>query len=327
MRPRSIITAAMAAFLLCVCAHSSALAEGDEWSSQERWTFTIDTVIEEVPVSGTMTYDRVGEEALSVGDTSYQVDVFRITGSFDGVSLPLGVGSSASGVYDGYIYQTIGTPAVVMREMTTIVNITSYSGTLQLAEQVQMIETICYLPPFMSGFAPLSVEQDDRWNETVEVIQVISFHNGTASLDDETVVATRMEFSVDSVDEPVETEAGVFECIRLFVSQDSTAEIIWYSSDVCMSVRTERYDNSSAEPVFVAELSSYQSYDDSDHSMLLLVAVGVVVSATALAITGIIAMKRSSESSVRSEKTIDESPRSGEEGARQNDSPNNGGRQ
>jgi hypothetical protein len=294
--------------------------------SLERWTFVVSTVVEGVPVSGTLTYEVAGDETTYVDDVKYEVDVLRVTGSFEGNSSLSGAESVISGVYDGYSYQVKGHPAVLMSEMATIANITSQMGTLQLAEQIEMLETLCYLPPLMSGFDPGSAEQDDQWSETVEVRLVTSYRNGTVSVDEEAVVVMHTEFSVDSVDEPVETEAGVFECIRLFAAQDSSAEVIWYSPEIGQSARTERYDNTSTEPVFVAELCSYQTDNDSDQLVLLLVVMGVGTSAAILAVTVIFAMKRRGVSIVRSEEIGDAPPHPDVEDARQADKPGNDGR-
>ena len=326
MRLRYIFTAALTACLLCVLSPVCALGDDHGWSSLGRWTFAIDTIVEGVHVSGTMTYDMVGDETAYVDDVGYEVDVLRVTGSFEGASSLSGVESVISGVYDGYSYQVKGTPAVLMSEMATIANITRQMGTLQLAEQVETIETLCYLPPLMSDFDPGSAEQNDQWNETVEVRLVTSYRNGTVSIDEEAVVVTHTEYSVDSVDESVETEAGVFECIRLFAAQDSSAEVVWYSPEVGRSVRTERYDNTSTEPVFVAELCSYQLDDGSDRLVQLLVVIGVAASAAILAVTVIFAMRRRSAPIVRSEEIEDASPHPNVEDARKDDEPGNDGR-
>jgi hypothetical protein len=326
MRPRYILTAALTACLLCALSPVCALVEGQECHSLGRWTFAIDTIVEGVHVSGTMAYDMVGHETAYVYDVGYGVDVLRVTGSFEGSSLLSGVESVISGVYDGYSYQVEGSPAVLMSEMATIANITSQMGTLQLSEPVEMFETLCYIPPLMSGFNPGSAEPDDQWNETTEARQVTSYRNGTVVIDDEAVIVMHTEYSVDSVDESVETEAGVFECIRLFAAQNSSAEVIWYSPEVQRSVRTERYDNTSTEPVFVAELCSYQPDDDSDRFMLLLVVMGVATSVVILVVTVIFAMRRRGAPIVRSEGIEDVSPHANVEDARKGDKPGNDGR-
>ncbi len=310
--------------MLCALTPACAVVVGQGCQSVERWTFAVETYFDEVPVSGTMTYDLVGYDTKYVDDVGYEVDVLRVAGSFSGTSSLSGVEYVASGVYDGYIYQVRGSVAVVMSQISTIANISSQMGTLQVAEQVEVLETICYSPPLMAGFDPETAQQDDRWNETVEMIDETSYNNGTISIDEETTVVTHTEFSVNFIGEIVETEAGVFDCIRLFSSRESSSEVTWYSSDVGRFVRTERYDNTSTEPVYVALLSSHQKSDNADRLVSLLVVMGLAVSAIVLAVMVMFAIRRRSRLQNPPGELADEPPISCEEDSNQEDAPGHG---
>ncbi len=317
-------TTALSVCFLCALTPACAVVCGQGSQSAERWTFAVETFFDEIPVSGTMNYDLVGYDTKYVDDVGYEVDVLRVTGSFSGTSSLSGVEYVVSGVYDGYIYQVRGSVAVVMSQMSTIANTSSQMGTLQMAEQVDVLETICYSPPLMAGFDPETAQQGDQWNETVEVRQETSYNNDTVSIDEETTEVTHTEFWVDFVGEVVQTEAGVFDCIKLISSQESNSEVTWYSSDVGRSVRTERYDNTSTEPVYVALLSSHQKSDDADRLVSLLVIMGVAVSAIVLAVMVMFAMRRRSRLQNPPGELEDAPPISCEEGRNQEDAPGNG---
>lgn len=283
----------MAAALVATSCIPYSLANGLGRSDGDYWVYDIEMIVEGVPVTGTLTYDFVGSGTLLNDDEFDAVDIFRITGSFEGSSSVAGIAASVSGVYDGYGYTVQGGVAIVMSDMSTFVNVTHGIGTLLLVTPVEAHETAFYLPPLMSGFDQDSAALGDIWNETVETRLVSSFDNGSVSYDEDVVLEERYAFSVDSVDEVLGTAAGEFNCVVVSMSYESGNEVTWYCPDAGRPVRTERYINGSSDPCFVAELSEHSFRSDRSTWLVLLVGLGIGASTVILVFTIVLAARRS----------------------------------
>ncbi|UCE80882.1 MAG: hypothetical protein JSV94_00060 [Methanobacteriota archaeon] len=301
---------ALVVALVCVFCYPSVFASGHGFSNGDRWVYDIETIIGGTPVWGELVYSYLGSQQPYWDDSDEPMDVFKITGFFEGSSFVAGVETSVSGVYDGYGYTVQGGIATIRNDIATFANMTHSNGTLSLATIFDIHEEVTYTPPLMSGFDGDSASLGDTWNETVEKQLISSFDDGSVSYNEDTFFEELYEFSVDSVNEPIETDAGEFSCIIVNMSYESGNEVIWYCPAVGRPVRIERYCSEDYESCFVAELSEYSFGGDGIALMVLIVGLGVGV--IILVLVAFMAPKRSSgaippeEQDAKNEESDDE---------------------
>ena len=261
------------------------IADGLERSGGSYYAYDIEMVVEAVSVHGKLTYDHLGTEQAQTG---HEVDVFRVTGHFEGSSIATVVNTSVTGVIDGWSYVLRGSIAKVMEETTTFVNTTNSVGTTLIATSYEAYEMVQYSPPLMSDLDESTVSADDQWNETVEVTRISSTSDGSEPSEQTIVDEELYTFSIISTDEEIETAAGDFRCIVINISGEHGSEIVWHCPDTGSFVRVERYDSQSFDPLYVASLSDY-SIEGRSNAYLVLI-VGIVAGASVLVVVAIVAM-------------------------------------
>ena len=144
----------------------------------------------------------------------------------------------------------------------------------------------------MSGFDEGSIVPGRMWNETVEVERVHSIDNGSALFDEESITDESYTFMIESANEPKETPAGHFACVVINMSYDYGYEIIWHSPDSGMPVSIERYEIGASDPCYVVLLSEHSAVDDRIDPLMLLIYVGIAISAFVLLGMAVLVMKR-----------------------------------
>ncbi len=262
------------------------LSEGDFW------TYGFQGTVSGVPVSGSVTYAFVGYDSLTVGSTEYEVQVLRVTGRFQGNVTSAGLTTSVAGVYDGYRYEVAGTLGVVKDETTSLENTSVGYDTLVIASSVERQESISYSPPIMSGFDPQTARVGDEWNESLEISVSSSYFDGTVHLDTNHSAAEVVGFTVlpGGLEQ---TDAGEFSVLRVMRTQGSTSETLSYADDAGRFVRSERYENGSSDPSYVAVLTDYSFEKRGEYSALVtLLAGALIASLTVLAIVVVLALAR-----------------------------------
>lgn len=262
------------------------LSEGDFW------TYGFQTTVSGVPVSGSITYAFVGYDTLTVESAEYEVQVFRVTGRFQGNVTSAGLTTSVEGVYDGYRYEAVGTLGVVKDEMTSLENVSVGYDALVIASFVERQESISYSPPIMSGFDPQTARVGDEWNESLEISVSSSYFDGAVRLDTDSSAAEIVNFTVLPGGFQ-QTDAGEFSVLRIMQTWGSTTETLSYAEEVGRFVRSERYQNGSSEPSYVAVLADY-SYDTrGEYSTLITLLVGALIaSLTVLTVVIVLALAR-----------------------------------
>ena len=288
-------------FRTCVCAAvvlASAMAaplssaEGCGRYYGDFWSYDIEAVIEGVTVYGSQDFDCVGREPSVDYDTEEDVEVFRITGSFSGVSTASGVNTTVTGVYDGWSYTIQAKNHLVMEDLTTYVNVTQSVGTFAITTLMELHETVRYLPPLMSGLDAIQVAPEVSWNETIDVYRTSLLDNGTALSTDGSEGEEEYRFSIVSVNEPVETPSGEFTCYLANMTWESGYELMWHCPEAGRPVMVERYDMGSSDSVFKAVLAEH-AYDEDGTSSSTLVLLGVAASAAVLVAVAALVVKRS----------------------------------
>ncbi|UCE45190.1 MAG: hypothetical protein JSU93_07410 [Methanobacteriota archaeon] len=271
--------------LIAVLCLPTAIADGLERSGGSYYAYDIEMVVEAVSVHGILIYDHLGAEQAQTG---HEVDVFRVTGHFEGSSIATVVNTSVTGAVDGWSYVLRGSIAKVMEETTTFVNTTNGVGTMLIATSYETYEMVQYSPPLMSDLDESTVTADDRWNETVEVTRISSTSNGSEPSEQTVVDEEHYSFSIISTNEEIETAAGDFRCIVINISSEHGSEIVWHCPDTGSFVRIERYDSQSSDPLYVASLSDY-SIEKRSNAYLILI-VGTVAGASVLVVVVIVVM-------------------------------------
>jgi hypothetical protein len=286
-----IRSAALVLPLLLLVFMPSAVA-AVERSSGDSWTYDVSFVVSDVPVSGALTYSFIGEAVLEVNGTHLSVGAFRLSGEFSGLVAGSAYEVSLNGVFDGYRYESLEGIGTVGEETVLLIDVsTGYEG-FQLASFMEVRELVKYSTPLLSGFDPLDPGTATEWNETVEMFRLTEYADDSSSHSEESTAVVEFNVSVSSSSELVETDAGAFSARRISVSDGTERDVMWYSETVGNFVRIESYDSTDEEPVFVAELASYEFGPDDDGAVLVLAVVLVLASLAILILTLTLAVRR-----------------------------------
>jgi hypothetical protein len=263
-----------------------------ERSNGDYWIYDVSFTVSDIPVSGSLTYAFIGESTLEVNGTHLSVGAFRISGEFSGLVAGSAAEVSLNGLFDGYRYESLEGVGIVGEEMILLVNIsTGYEG-FQVASFMEVREFVKYSQPVPCGFDPLDTTAGMEWNETVEMFSLNEYEDDSTSCSEASAAVVEFNVSVAEADESVETEAGSFSARRISISDGVGRDVLWYSAAVDNFVRIESYDATDEEPVYVAQLASYEYGSVGGGADLLLAAVLVVVSLAVLVFTLALAFKR-----------------------------------
>lgn len=287
------ISIACIAFVIILSASPAAAVDR---SKGDYWTYTmslgsIDFGVPGIDTNGTITYTCVDQDTVSVGGTSYSVNIMRVSGGASGGVDFLGIEASAS--LGGYVYETQTGIAIVKNDLFFWMNLSIGSGSFQIASRTETENSASYSPPLLSGFDPSSVKPGDSWTETVlSNTTTTEWVNGTMQ---GTPVAKTVAITftnvVASAKETVSTEAGDFETLRITsTDNDGNSVVYWWSSEVRNFVKEDTYEQGSTTPVTTMVLKDYKI--GSAISLALVASVGGAVLLVALVVLALVLLKR-----------------------------------
>lgn len=263
-----------------------------ERSSGDYWTYAVVFSVADVQVSGTLTYTFIGEEVLEVNGTYHDVSVMKVSGEFSGIASGPSYDTFLTGLFDGYRYESLGGIGIAGEDTALLVNISTGFDEFQLASSMEIRETVVYSEPLLSWFDPVNPDLNLEWNETVEAFSTSAYSDDSTEESDESTTMTTFNVSVASSDELLETDAGSFSSRRISITDDSELEILWYSEEIGGFVRLESYGSADDDPVFVAELVSYEYDRTGDGALLVLAATCVALSVAVLVVALVLAIRR-----------------------------------
>ncbi len=263
-----------------------------EHSSGDFWTYAVVFSVADVRVSGNLTYTFIGEEALEVNGTYHDVSVMKISGGFTGFAAGPSYDTFLTGLFDGYRYEAREGLGVVGEETALLVNLSTGFDEFQLASFIEIRETVMYSEPWLSGFDPVNPDLNLEWNETVEFFSTSAYSDDSTEENDESTAIMPFNISVASSDELLETDAGAFSSRRISITDGSELEVMWYSEETGGFVRMESYGPEGDDPVFVAEIVSYEHDRTGDGAVLVLAATVVALSFVVLVVALVLAIRR-----------------------------------
>lgn len=290
MAPASVICVLLVMALAAMPAAAVNRSKGDYWT----YTMSFDAMgfgALGLNTNGTLTYTCVDQDTITIGGTSYDVNVMRISGGASGGVDYLGFEMSVT--LGGYLYETLDGMALAKADMTTWTNMTFGTGTFQLSSRAEIETMTTYSPPLLSGFNPSTAEPGDIWTETVESTTTTTewingTMQGTPALDSGVLTYTNV---VASAKETVTTEAGTFETLRITsTDSDGNSVVYWWSSKAQNFVKEDTYEQGSATPVMTVVLKNYST--GSSISLALVAALGGIVLAVALVVLALVLLKK-----------------------------------
>ena len=266
-----------------------------ERSSGDYWTYAVVFSVADVKVSGTLTYTSIGEDVLEVNGTYHDVSVMKVSGGFSGSAAGPSYDTFLTGLFDGYRYEALGGIGVAGEEIALLINVSTGFDEFQLASFMEIRETVVYSEPLLSGFDPVNPDLNLEWNETVEAFSTSAYSDDATEESDESTSMTTLNVSVASSDELIETDAGSFSSRRISITDGSELDVMWYSEEIGGFVRMESYGYADDDPVFVAEIVSYEYDRTGDGATLALVATLVALSFAILIVAVVLAIRRGRE--------------------------------
>ena len=288
--PTSVVCVLLMVALAAVPAAAVDRSNGDYWT----YTMSFDTLgygALGLSANGTLTYTRVDQDTITLGGTSYDVNVLRISGGVSGGVDFLGLEMLVA--LGGYLYETLDGMALAKADMTAWTNMTFGTGTFQLSSRTESQTMTTYSPPLLSGFDPSTAVPGDTWTETVECITTTTewingTMQGTPALDSRILIYTNV---VASAKETVTTEAGTFETLRITsTDSDGNSVVYWWSSEAQNFVKKDTYEQGSATPVTTMVLKDYSTR--SSISLALVAALGSIVFVVALVVLALVLLKK-----------------------------------
>ncbi len=291
LRARKLVGPISILSIALVVALAAFPAAAVERSRGDFWTYTMSMGVSEISANGTTTYTYVDQDRITVGGTSYDVNVMKISGGASG-SIDF-LGFEASLTLGGYVYETQSGMALVKNDLFMWTNLTFGTGSFQIVSRAESEIQTTYSSALMSGFDPSSTGPGDSWSETVtETTTTTNWVNGTmqGSPDTETGTLT-YNFVVASAKETVSTPAGKFESLRITATDsDGNWVVYWWSADAKNFVKEDTYEQGSSTPVVTLLLKDYNA--GSSVSLTLIVAVGGIVLLVALVVLALVMLKR-----------------------------------
>jgi hypothetical protein len=282
----SILPVLLVAALLCTSFSASAM----DRSSGDYWTYSMVIVVPgfDVATTGTVKYEFVSQETLTVNSAEVPVNVVRVTGDAGG-SLEM-IDLEAQLVMEGYIYEGLHGMSVVREDITSWTNLTWGSGpfSFPINRAIRVVST--YTPPLMSGFDPDTTEPGSTWVETTSVQTVTT--NLTDDAQSEWTTSKTVTYTISSQLETVSTGVGDFDALRIVaVHNDGLRVQYWWSEEADVFVREETYLEDVEQPVQTLVLEEYNGGPGSN--ILVYVAVGGAATAVALvALVAVLMMRR-----------------------------------
>lgn len=275
----SLLSVPLALLLLSASMSSSAM-------DRSRGDFWVYSMVITVPdfgtlATGSMRYEFVSQELLTVGGAQVPVNVMRVTGSALG-SVTL-IDLTVEVVIEGYVYEAVGNMSTVRSDLTYWYNITWGSGDFPWPLNSAQRSVRTYTPPLLSGFKPGTTVPGAVWSESISVT-TSSYNMTTGQVESETTDLITVYFKAHTELETVSTGAGSFETLRINATESSGDRIVyWWSEEIGLFVKEVTYLEGTAEPVQTLTLEDYAGKPKAN--ILVFVAVGGL--ATAVALTGL----------------------------------------
>mgnify|MGYP001765311167 CR=1 FL=1 len=298
---RSTLAVMLVALLVHSCGGASALerVDGDFW----RYHVTIDLAsldlselnVSEIPssfsgieVAGTVTYEYLGPDNVTVGGSANSVNVMAVSGDLVG-SVDL-IGLSVSAAIQGHIFESSEGQGTVKDDLTMWTNLTWGVGSFAYLKRYEARVINLYSPPLMDGFDPESVVLGQSWDETTEV-RTIGMNVTTGAVVSDTNDSVEVHFAVASETEEVSVPAGEFTAYMVTASEAGGSTVVyWWSEKAANFVKQETYFDNDTEPAETMVLEDYGK--SSRTSILVYVSVGVIVLAVAMVALGLVLLKR-----------------------------------
>jgi hypothetical protein len=288
--PTSVVCVSLVIALAAFPAAAMDRSKGDYWT----YTMSFDATgfgASGINANGILTYTCVDQDTITIGGTSYDVNVMRVSGGASGGVGFLGL--EVSSTLGGFIYETLDGMALAKGDLFAWTNMTFGTGTFQLSSRAEIETMTTYYPPLLSGFNPSTVGLGDTWTETVESSTTTTeWINGTMQGIPafETGILTYTNV-VASARETVTTEAGTFEAFRITsTDSDGNSVVYWWSSKAQNFIKEDTYEPGSATPVMTMVLKDYNT--GSSVSLALVAALGGIVLVVALVVLALVLLKR-----------------------------------
>jgi len=290
LRARKLVGPISIVFIAVVVALAALPAAAVNRSRGDFWTYAMSMGVSGISANGTTTYTYVDQDRITIGGTSYDVNVMKISGGASG-SVDF-LGFEASLTLGGYAYETQGDKALVKNDLFMWTNLTFGTGSFQIVSRAESEVQTTYSPALMSGFSPSSTGPGDSWSETVtETTTTTTWVNGTMQGPPDTKTGTlTYDFVVASPKETVTTPAGKFESLKITATDsDGNSVAYWWSADAKNFVKEDTYEKGSSTPVVTLLLKDYNA--GSSVSLTLIVAVGGIVLLVALVVLVLVMLK------------------------------------
>ena len=279
----------LAAFVLALaCVVSSIPVAALDRVDGQFWTYDISTPLLGVNASGTISYHLSGQDTVMIDGSSYDSDVYTISGNLTASSALFGVPYTVTATERGTRYDTKGQVSVLREVLDRWTNVSLESVPPALLARISEETNTTYVNAYMSGFDPAAVRLGDSWEQQTS-IRVTTVKNGTLTAS--TAELATFEFVVASATESVAVPAGEFDTLKITATDDHGGRTVyWWSSNAQAFVLEKHYDPFASEPDTILSLRSYDL--KSGEGLLIPIVVGAALLAVAVVILGLLVNAR-----------------------------------
>lgn len=278
IREVGLVACLMTALVLTACA---APVSACERSEGDFWTYEIITYLEEIEMTGSITYAYDQDDTLEVDNVSHEVSVMSVTGSISGSGDLIGVPVNVTGTYSGTVYEDMSALATVKEDMRLLANISRDTGQYIQTDVWVIHDVTTYSPPQGMDFVPGDVEPGDVWSEVVDrttnsTIEINGDLDHQSEEVDENITFT---YTVATAKESVVTDAGTFECLKINLTSDESEDydLYWYSEEVGYFVKISMFSEDGGEPYTYIELTSFLKAEEDSTMDIMVIGIGVLI--------------------------------------------------
>ncbi len=272
--------ALVASSLVFACVVSSVPAAALDRVDGQFWTYDLSTALLGLNATGTISYRLSGHDMVTVANTSYESDLYTVTGNLSASSYLFGVPYTVTSTLQGTRYETRGQASVLMEDMRQWTDASLESAPPELL--VRVIESVntTYVPAYMAGFDSADLRLGSSWEEHISIRTVV-VENDT-QVHSSAELAT-YQFAVAGTTESVVVPAGTFDTVRITSTDDHGGRIVyWWSSNAQGFVLEKHYEPLASEPGTILSLRSFDAR--SSGGLLIPLVVGASVVAVAIVI-------------------------------------------
>ena len=244
---RIAVTSCLAAISMLVLMGTGAEADdADFYKIGDRWVYAISLDMDEMNMTGTVTYSVDAITTESVAGVTYDTytivgdGAMDITGAVENVALTGTATISETGSIDVERLDTIVSDMNMSMSLT--MEVFSESMTVTMWER----EITTYSPPGGVGEEPQDPEEGDTWILTYTAHHEFIAYDGDAiTTDSDSSTETRTYLYIGR--ETITVPAGTFDCEVVQVDDGEDIETTWYSDEVGTQVKSVvEYDSSSS---------------------------------------------------------------------------------